>query len=253
MLASAVVVLAACGGNDSDRTAPSDGNAMQTSESSSAEEGVDPGGRGVVNVSATVGVVEHRDRTCSGAFRSVELDHVTTPRGEAVATVDGTGAGAFVDDLDDDGRLDIVLPNLSGETSIFWNTTGDDGDLRFDRATLERGRFRQAAAADVDADGDRDLLLTTGIGPPVAFLSQADVGAPRSFERTEYRTRVVAYSLAPGDLDGDGSIEVVTGSYNAELTQNRDPRVLRGVEIGVAVTRPTAATLATGVDTEFLT
>lgn len=178
-----------------------------------------------------------------------ELDHVTSPRGDVMAMVDGTGTGAFVDDLDDDGFLDIVLPNLSGESSVFWN----DGGLNFTRATLDDGRFRQAISADVDDDGDRDVLLSTGIGPPIAYLNQADSGAPRSFVRSEFRTRAVAFSMAPGDLDGNGSVEIVTGSYNAELTQNRDQRVLTGTDVGVAVHEPDGATLASGVPTTFLT
>ncbi|MEM1333734.1 MAG: FG-GAP-like repeat-containing protein [Actinomycetota bacterium] len=246
MSAAATILLAACGGDDSDRSGVS---ADQSGEGRPDA----PMPADTVTVASTIEVDEHRARRCTGAFTSLDLDHVTQPRGAVMAMVDGTGAGVLLDDLDDDGRLDIVLPNLSGETSIFWNETEPDGDIEFERGVLDTGRFRQAIAADVDGDGDRDVLLTTGIGPPIAYLSQAESGDVRSFRRTEYRTRVVAFSVAPGDLDGDGSIEVVTGSYNAELTQNRDPRVLNGVDIGVAVTRPTADTLATGVDTEFLT
>lgn len=203
---------------------------------------------------------EHNDRGCSGTFVAHELDHVTAPRGvidsdgefshgEVSAMVDGTGAGVYADDLDDDGQIDLVLPNLTGDTNIFWG----NGDLTFTKSALESGRFRQAIAADVDHDGDRDLLLSTGIGPPVAFLNAANAGQPRQFERREFRTTAVTYSMAAGDLDGDGRIEIATGSYNAELTQNRDNRVLTGNGVGTAIHRPTADNLASGVETEFLT
>ncbi|MEM8747727.1 MAG: CRTAC1 family protein [Actinomycetota bacterium] len=200
-------------------------------------------------VDAAVTIIEHREGDCETTFVRRELDHVTAPRGEVAAIVDGTGTGVLLDDLDDDGALDIVLPNLTGETSILWG----DGAGDFERRPFETGRFRQAASLDLDADGDRDVLLTTGIGPPVAFLSQADGGAPREFQRVEYRTDAVAFSVAPGDLLGDGTVEVVTGSYNAELSFNRDNRVLMGFDVGVAVTEPSADTLATGVPTDFLT
>ena len=191
----------------------------------------------------------HGESTCSARFVRHELDHITSPRGAVEAMVDGTGAGVYADDLDDDGRVDIVLPNLSGETSVFWNTTAAGQPPTFDRATLTEGRFRQAVAADIDGDGDRDLLLSTAIGPPISFINAGD----RTFSRQEFRTRAVTFSMAPGDLDGDGTIEIVTGSYNAELTQNRDNRALTGVDVGVAVHRPTADTLLSGVDHEFLT
>jgi len=215
------VALAACGGGDP----------------------VDSGGnQGTIEMNTTI--TPHNDSACSGAFVRHDLDHTTTPRGDVAAMVDGTGSGVYADDLDDDGLVDIVLPNLSGDSTVLWN----DGALSFSAAPLTSGRFRQAAAADLDADGDRDLILTTGIGPPVALLQ----GPGRTFERTEIRTRAVAFSVAPGDLDGDGSVELATGSYNAELTQNRDNRVLTGTDVGVAVLAPTADTLSTGVDTRYL-
>ena len=178
-------------------------------------------------VDAAVTIIEHREGDCETTFVRRELDHVTAPRGEVAAIVGGTGTGVLLDDLDDDGALDIVLPNLTGETSILWG----DGAGDFERRPFETGRFRQAASLDLDADG----------------------GAPREFQRVEYRTDAVAVSVAPGDLLGDGTVEVVTGSYNAELSFNRDNRVLMGFDVGVAVTEPSADTLATGVPTDFLT
>lgn len=234
------IVVAACGGDpgrSTDSSTDAGGNQGTTEMPST------------ITVDATVTSRPHADSACSGGFVRHDLDHTTAPRGDVAAMVDGTGAGVLADDLDDDGRIDIVLPNLTGETSIFWNSTEAGEAPSFERAVLTTGRFRQAIAADVDADGDRDVLLSTAIGPPIAFLND---GA-RSFEQTEVRTRAVTFSMAPGDLDGDGTLEIATGSYNAELTQNRDNRVLTGTDVGVAVLQPTADTLATGVATEFLT
>ncbi|MEM7338473.1 MAG: CRTAC1 family protein [Actinomycetota bacterium] len=168
------------------------------------------------------------------------LDHTTEGRGEITAMSDGTGTGVLLEDLDDDGHVDIVLPNLAGETSILWNA----GDATFDRDVLAEGRFRQALSADVDADGRRDILLTTGIGPPITMRSTG----PRSYERTEFRTAAVAYSIAAGALNGDDRLQIVTGSYNAELTQNRDPRALTGNGTGAALHTIDGGT----IETEFL-
>ena len=168
---------------------------------------------------------------CSGGFVAHDLDHVTTGGGDVVAVVDGTGAGVLVEDLDDDGWADIVLPNLSGETSVLWN----DGDLAFTRDVLVTGRYRQAVTADVDHDGDRDLVLTTGVGFPLGLFGGDE---PRTYERGEVgRIRWVAFVVAPGDLDGDGGIDLVTSTYNAELTANQDSRAMLGIDVGTILHR----------------
>ena len=183
--------------------------------------------------------------SCTGAFRPIELKHTTTGRGVITAMSDGTGAGVLLEDLDQDGMVDIVLPNLTGDTAVLWN----EGDLTFTAEPLINGRFRQALAIDANQDGHRDILLTTGIGPPVLLVADDGPASPRSFTRAEFRTRAVTYSVAAADLGGDGSLSVITGSYNAELTQNRDLRALTGVDVGVAV-----HTIADGaINTEFLT
>ena len=186
------------------------------------------------------------ERACSGRFVATELDHATRGRGPITAMTDGTGAGVLLEDLDDDGLVDIVLPNLAGASTVHWNL----GDLTFEVEPLIEGRFRQAIAGDFTADGERDILLTTGVGPPVLL---AGAGA-RTFERREFRTRAVAYSAAAGDIDGDGRLEVVTGSYNAELTINRDLRALTGTDVGVAVHRVVGdPSAADGIETSWLT
>ena len=220
--------------------------------------GCSTSGGDAVTTAATVAVevvaqpFEASTEPCSGTFVPHELDHATLGRGVITAMSDGTGAGVLLEDLDDDGRVDIVLPNLSGETSILWN----QGDLIFDRSVPIEGRFRQALAVDVDGDGRRDVLLSTGIGPPITLRAtdgDAAVDSPVVFERQEFRTRAVSYSMAAGDLDGDGGLRLVTGSYNAELTQNRDPRVLTGTDVGIAIHRLAEGPGPDQVATEFLT
>lgn len=164
--------------------------------------------------------------SCDDSFHIVELPHRTRGPGDTSSTFDGTGAGVAVGDLDDDGDLDLVLANLSSETSILWN----EGGLRFRPDPLIEGRFRQPVIVDVEGDGDADVVLSTGVGPPVLFEQRDGV-----FERSRLDGVAAAtYSMAWGDLGGDGDLDLVTGSYNAELSIVRNSPVL-GRDTGVVV------------------
>lgn len=163
---------------------------------------------------------------CSGSFVSHDLDHITAGPGDTPSTFDGTGSGVAAEDLDGDGDIDIVLGNLFGATTVHYN----DGSGSFLSEPLVEGRFRQASAVDVEGDGDIDVVLSTGLGTPYMLEN-----TPQGFVRGELDgVRSIAYSLGWGDLGGDGDLDLVSGSYNAELTQVRNTPVL-GPDAGVII------------------
>ena len=151
---------------------------------------------------------------CSGTFTARDLNHVTSVAGPTVDQFEANGAGLGIGDLDNDGDLDIVLGNDAGPNSILWN----DGNLSFRVERMWHGDTRAVNLVDVDGDGWLDIVFTRRTG---GLTYWRNAGAPGEADRFVRETLPgiarPAYAMAWADLDADGDLDLVTGSYDAGL------------------------------------
>ncbi len=151
-----------------------------------------------------------RAEQCAGRFVAHELDHITTPAALPIGYYDSNGAGLAVNDLNNDGLLDIVLANLNGDNAVFWNA----GALRFLKQALpSRAPARSVATVDVDGDGWLDIVFTQQALPPLFWRNQAGTGfAVQVLTGVSYS----GYAMNWLDADRDGDLDLLTGSYDVE-------------------------------------
>jgi hypothetical protein len=169
---------------------------------------------------------------CTDRFVAHELDHTTRTADGVVRMYEANGSGLAVADLNNDGRLDLVLGNHAGPNTILWNETPPGGPLRFRQEEHGSGRTRAITTVDVDGDGWRDLVLTLNTGVVNYWRNNGDGNfALEVLPGVAYP----AYAITWVDVDLDGDLDLVTASYDAGILTDVGNNFLLGGGGGVVV------------------
>src|SRR5437667_190767 len=124
------------------------------------------------------------------------------------------GSGVAAGDIDGDGLCDLYFCRLEGPNVLYRNL----GNWKFEDITAQAGvacrdQYSTGAAfADVDGDGDLDLLVNSLGGGTRLFLNDGkghfveatDAGLIRKF---------AALTMALADIDGDGDLDLYVANY----------------------------------------
>ncbi len=128
-------------------------------------------------------------------------------------------------DLDGDGDLDLYVGDLNGNINIFENDSGNfsfQGLMQADSDTLDFGYFANIEFADLDSDGDLDLLIgtynMTSYLWEVDYLKNDGSGNFTFDKKLFYPIGEINNgqysSVAFCDIDNDGDEDLFTGNIN---------------------------------------
>jgi FG-GAP-like repeat len=139
---------------------------------------------------------------------------------QVISTVAIAAFSAVAADLDGDGDLDVVSAQ-SGTDSIAWYENSDgNGSFGPQQSLSTLGDFGEAVqAADIDGDGDLDVLAGLGGEEAIAWYENTDGHGGFGSQRAISTVAVVGTSVFAADVDGDGDLDVLAASYyNASVT-----------------------------------
>lgn len=134
----------------------------------------------------------------------------------------GSNATPALVDIDADGDLDLFVGEGSGTLNFYRNDGSGKAPLfalvSDEYADIDVGRRSFPAFADLDNDGDKDLVLGRDAGPLAIFRNEGTAMSPAFVKDTSLFLDAPPFS-APvlADIDADGDLDLLSGGVGGGL------------------------------------
>ncbi len=133
-------------------------------------------------------------------------------------------AGAGLGDLDGDGLLDLYLTNISGPDRVYLSRGANPGTLRATVVdVVDTGAANDLRVTLADVDGDRDLDALVSPADGNAWLENDGLGrfvAAHPIVSAQLDGLLNTYSVAVGDLDGNGWLDLFIGNHTVSYDES---------------------------------
>lgn len=164
-------------------------------------------------------VVAYQASNTISVFRNTStVNTVSFAAGVDFATA-ASPAFVAVGDINGDGKLDIAVPNTNDASVSLLRNTSTSGNINFaakvDVAVGTAPRF--IAFGDIDNDGKIDLAVANSSSSSVSILrNTSSTNTISMATKVDFTTPSFPVSVAIGDLDNDGKIDMVTANQFGE-------------------------------------
>lgn len=124
------------------------------------------------------------------------------------------GSGVTAGDIDGDGWTDLYFTALDGPNKLYRNL----GGMEFEDITEEAGVAHEnvnstgAVLADIDGDGDLDLLISSMSKPNALYLNEGN-GNFSLKQDSGLREGKGSMTMALSDIEGDGDLDLYITNY----------------------------------------
>jgi hypothetical protein len=151
-----------------------------------------------------------------------------------IATSANGAASVFLADMDGDGDMDIVSAS-SNDNTIAWYENNGAADPTWTAADIvtNAGFARDVHAADMDGDGDMDIVSADFGDNTIAWYENNGAADP-TWTAADISTSANApHSVFVADMDGDGDMDIVSADsgdntiawYESDITYGQEDNV----------------------------
>jgi hypothetical protein len=133
---------------------------------------------------------------------------------QVISTAADSVISVFAADLDGDGDVDVLSASNNDDKIAWYENTDGAGSFGSQQViTAAAGFAASVFAADVDGDGDLDVLSASFADDKIAWYENTDGAASFGTQQVISTAADGVWSIFAADVDGDGDVDVLSASY----------------------------------------